>query len=204
MKIHRTSAFRGAALTAATVVLFGFYSPAQQVPAASAAPADIGSSVRELQDQLQQLRSLVEQMREENAQSRAEMKQLRQDLTATRTLLERSGANSEAMAKAAPESESSAAASGSGNPAATQDSNSLEQRIEKLEESSSLIGSKIDEQYQTKVETASKYRARLHGIILMNAFRNVGGSNSVDFPDMSEPVDPGSPLATMGATLRQS
>lgn len=202
--MHRTSAFRGAALTAASVVLFSFYSPAQQAPIASAAPADIGSSVRELQDQLQQLRTLVEQMREENAQSRAEMKQLRQDLTATRTLLGRSAANSAALAKSAPENESTPAASAPATPAATQGPNSMERRVEKLEESSSLMNSKIDEQYQTKVETASKYRARLHGIILMNAFRDVGGSNSVDFPDMSEPVDPGSPLATIGATLRQS
>ena len=73
-----------------------------------------------------------------------------------------------------------------------------------MEESTSLIGSKVDEQYQTKVETASKYRARLHGIVLMNAFRNVGGSDNLDFPDYAEPVSPGSPQATLGATLRQS
>src|SRR6202042_221530 len=80
----------------------------------------------------------------------------------------------------------------------------LEARVQKLEESASLIGSKIDEQYQTKVETASKYRARLHGIVLMNAFRNVGGSDNLDFPSYSEPVAPGASSTTLGATLRQS
>jgi len=76
--------------------------------------------------------------------------------------------------------------------------------VQKLEESTSLIGSKIDEQYQTKVESASKYRARLHGIVLMNAFRNVGSSNNLDFPDYAEPTPRSSPVATVGATLRQS
>ena len=38
----------------------------------------------------------------------------------------------------------------------------------------------------------------------MNAFRNVGGSDNLDFPDYAEPVSPGSPQATLGATLRQS
>jgi prefoldin subunit 5 len=190
-------------LAATSVVWFSLSGTAQQASLAAAAPADVGSSVRELQDQLHQLRTLVEQMRAENAESRAEMKQLRQDLTATRALLERSAPpNSEAVAKAAPATESNATSGASD--ATAQGSKSLAERVEKLEESSSLMGSKIDEQYQTKVETASKYRARLHGIILMNAFRDVGGANSVDFPDMSQPVDPGSPLAAIGATLRQS
>jgi hypothetical protein len=158
--------------------------------------------VHELQDQVRQLRALMEEMRAENAQSRAEMKQLREDLTATRALLERSAVpNPEAVSKATPANESNSSPS---TAATAEGQKSLEQRVEKLEESSSLMGSKIDEQYQTKVETASKYRARLHGIVLMNAFRNVGGANSVDFPDFSQAPDPGGPLATLGATLRQS
>ena len=80
----------------------------------------------------------------------------------------------------------------------------LEERVQKLEESTSLIGSKIDEQYQTKVESASKYRARLHGIVLMNAFRNIGGSDNLDFPNYAQSVPVGTPQATLGATLRQS
>ena len=86
---------------------------------------------------------------------------------------------SEIAGQAAPESNAAAV---------VEPSTPLEQRVQKLEESSSLIGSKIDEQYQTKVETASKYRARLHGIVLMNAFRNVGNTDNVDFPNYSLPV----------------
>ena len=207
MKSLRTSAVRGAALAVAAVVLLNAFGLAQEAPAgaASPAPGETASAVRDLQDQVRQLRSLVEDMRAENAQSRAEMHQLRQDLQATRALLERPGAaagsGSEAIAGT---TASGASTSGIASASTPQTSAPLEERVQKLEESTSLIGSKIDEQYQTKVETASKYRARLHGIILMNAFRNVGGSDNLDFPVYSQPVPAGTPQVTLGATLRQS
>jgi len=191
-----TSTLRGAAMAVTVIVLFHSLGSAQQASGAVATGSG-DPAIRELQDQVRQLQTLVEEMRTENAQSRAEMHQLRQDLQATRTLLEQPAAakGSEIAAQTVPEG-SAVAAVESATP--------LEQRVQKLEESTSLIGSKIDEQYQTKVETASKYRARLHGIILMNAFRNVGGSDSVDFPDYSLPVRNFFPRATVGATLRQS
>ena len=209
MKSFRTSAVCGAALTVTAFVVFCTLARAQDAPAnaAASAPGESASAVRDLQDQVRQLRTMVEEMRTENAQSRAEMHQLRQDLQATRALLERPGAPAEnssapvvaeSPAPGAPTQAltSSAASSPSAAP--------LEERVEKLEESTSLLGSKIDEHYQTKVETASKYRARLHGIVLINAFRNVGGSDNLDFPDYAEPVPFGSPQANIGATLRQS
>ena len=198
MKSPTTSVFRAAALTATAILVFTIVSPAQEKPGSVAAAGDTAGAVRDLQDQVRQLRTLVEEMRTENQQSRAEMKQLRQDLEATRALLQRP-ATAEAIAKAAPESGANAATS-----SAVTTQSSLEKRVQKLEDSSSLMGSKIDEQYQTKVETASKYRARLHGIVLMNAFRNVGRSDGVDFPDYAESVQPGTPRANIGATLRQS
>jgi hypothetical protein len=201
VKSLRTSAVRGAALAVAAFVLFSTHGSAQVTTATASAP-DTPNALHELQDQLHQLRDLVEQMRTENAQSRAEMEKLRQDLQATRALLE---SPSQGGVENAPAAESASSADASASPAAAaQRDAALEQRVQKLEESTSLIGSKVDEQYQTKVETASKYRARLHGIILMNAFRNIGGSDNLDFPDYAEPVAAGSPQATLGATLRQS
>lgn len=183
---------------AAALVTSGMLGFAQN--AAPSSDQASGGDLRDLQDQVRQLRAVVEEMRSENAQSRAEMRQLRQDLQATRALLEQpAGANGNAAgpAVAAGNSESEA-------PPAAGAQGSIEDRVQKLEDSTSLIGTKVDEQYQTKVETASKYRARLHGIVLMNAFRNVGGTNSLDFPDYAEPVPAGNPQATVGATLRQS
>jgi len=67
-----------------------------------------------------------------------------------------------------------------------------------------LLGSKIDEQYQTKVETAAKYRARLSGIVLMNAFHNVGASDNFDFPNYAQPGPPATNQGSFGATVRQT
>jgi len=187
-------------LVIAAFVAFNAHGSAQDTPATTpSAPAD--AAVHDLQDQVRQLRALVDEMRQENVQSRAEMQQLRQDLQATRALLERPSPTSDVVAQGPSATEPGRATV----PSSESNSAPLEERVQKLEESTSLLGSKVDEQFQTKVETASKYRARLHGIILMNAFRNVGGSNNLDLPDYAVPIDKTvAPLATVGATLRQS
>lgn len=209
MKSLTISPVRGAALAVAAFVSLSTVAWAQQSPAqtASPAPGETASAVRDLQDQVRELRTLVDEMRAENAESRAEMHQLRHDLEATRALLERpaSPENGAATVASAPSENGSGIPAGSAAPSTASAATSpLEDRVQKLEESTALIGSKIDEQYQTKVETASKYRARLHGIVLMNAFRNVGGSDNLDFPSYSEPVPRGWSEASLGATLRQS
>lgn len=208
MKRPGTSAVGGAALAFAALILFGPYNlgphlQAQETASAVPTPADTAAAVRDLQDQVRQLRDLVEQMRAENAESRAEMRRLRRDLQATRALLEQSAPGQTRQATAVAGAPSGNAAPGASVTSA-ENSAPLEERVQKLEESTTLISSKIDEQYQTKVETASKYRARLHGIVLMNAFRNVGSSDNLDFPSYAQPVASGNPQATLGATLRQS
>jgi hypothetical protein len=195
VKSHMISTLRGAALLATAIVAFSFYGMAQ-----APAPATSGDEIRDLKDQVRELRSLLEEMRTENAESRAEMHQLRQDLEATRALLEKPGAAHETVAQTPAQSESQANVLSATSPAAA----SLEDRVQKLEDSTSLLSSKVDEQYQTKIETASKYRARLHGIVLMNAMRNVGGSDNLDFPSYAMPVAPGTPQANFTASLRQS
>jgi hypothetical protein len=203
-----TSALRAAALAVVAIVLFSLSGRAQEPSGNTGSPtaSDESRAIHELQDQVRQLRALVDEMRAENAQSRAEMHQLRQDLQATRALLERpaTATGSEAVAKSTLEGEPQTVLSAGTAAAAPQGPAALEERVQRLEESTSLISSKIDEQYQTKVETASKYRARLHGIVLMNAFRNVGNSDNLGFPTYAAPVPHGSPQATLGATLRQS
>ncbi len=206
MKRFGTSVVGGVAFAFAALILFGPHNLGPRIlaqeTASAAAAADTAAAVRDLQDQVRQLRDLVDQMRAENIQSRAEMRQLRQDLQSTRALLERpvpGGTGQGAIAGAASANVAPAAGVASSEKGAP-----LEERVQKLEESTTLISSKIDEQYQTKVETASKYRARLHGIVLMNAFRNVGGSDNLDFPSYAQPVAAGNPQATLGATLRQS
>ena len=200
LKTIQTSAACAAALAVTAFVSFSALGWAQTapVPVAVSAPGETAVAVRDLQDQVHQLRDLVEQMRAENAQSRTEMQKLREDLQVTRALLERPATPTGGAAEVV------AGSAVAGTAGASPESAPIEERVQKLEDSTSLLGSKIEEQYQTKVETASKYRARLHGIVLMNAFRNVGGSDNLDFPAYSLPVGTGLPRATLGATLRQS
>ncbi len=211
MKNPVALALRTSAMTAAALILLISSSMAQEsTPTASAQPVD--ASVRELDSQVRELRAVIEQMRAENAQSRAEMRELRQELQDTRKLLAPLAASTNGNSSLPTPAEStpyggSATASASaaesqsisGTPTAD-----LGSRVQRLEESTQLLGSKISEQYQTKVETAAKYRARLSGIVLMNAFRNVGASDNLDFPNVAQPVAPGDPSASFGATMRQT
>jgi len=212
-----TPAVRRAFLVA--LFLYSTSSLAQTAPASDPASApgvtaERDSALRDLQDQVRQLRSLVEEMRSDNAQSRTEMHELRQELKDTRSLLEKTAAvatprPSDTTAPVSVPPQSAVAAGGAQVQTSAENvppvsAAPLEERIQKLEESTSLLGSKIDEQYQTKVETASKYRARLSGIVLMNAFRNVGASDNLDFPNFAQPPAPGASQASFGATLRQT
>jgi Skp family chaperone for outer membrane proteins len=145
--------------------------------------------------EIEELRALIEKLRQENQTSRAEMQQLREELQKTQSLLEKlTAARAEETPAQIPPTQAVPAAQA--NP-------QLEARVEKLEESSTLLSEKVDEQYQTKVEAASKYRARLSGIVLMNAFRNHGTSDNFDYPDLAE-AGVGVPQSGFGATLRQS
>jgi hypothetical protein len=193
------------AMTAVAFILLGACGLAQEgTPAAPSQPGD--AALRDLAAQVQELRAVIDQMRTENAQSRSEMRELRQELQDTRKLL----APLAAATNASPSSAAAESTPYGGNPTPSQSTPGgglaadLGSRVQKLEESAQLLGSKIDEQYQTKVETAAKYRARLSGIVLMNAFHNVGASDNLDFPDYAEPIAPGASAASFGATLRQT
>jgi hypothetical protein len=201
-------ALRPTALTAAAFVFLSVVGWAQENrPAQASSAGEV--SVRELDSQVRELRTMIEEMRAENTRSRAEMRELRQELQDTRKLLT---PISDAMKNSASTSESEAsgetsstAPSSAQTVSVTSADADLGSRVQKLEDSTQLLGSKIDEQYQTKVETAAKYRARLSGIVLMNAFRNVGASDNLDLPDYAQPPVAGSTSqASFGATLRQT
>jgi hypothetical protein len=199
----RTGAMTAAAFVLLSMFSLSRFSLAQEgTPAAASQPGD--ASLHDLVSQVRELREAIEQMRAENAQSRAEMQGLRQELQETRKLLAplalatSTSPSSSSPAESAPYSANSAAAATPASPA------DLGGRVQRLEESTQLLGSKINEQYQTKVESAAKYRVRLSGIVLMNAFRNVGASDNLDLPDYAQPAALGASGASFGATLRQS
>lgn len=200
MKTPDTLALRMTAFAAAALILcVGALTPAGTAQEGAPATQPSDTSVRELDSQVRELRAVIEQMRTENAESRAEMRELRQELQDTRKMLAPIVASSNASPAPVSEAAPSEIIAQGAAPAAD-----LGSRVQRLEESAQLLGSKIDEQYQTKVETAGRYRARLTGIVLMNTFHNVGASDNLDVPDYAEPAVPGSSQSSFGATLRQT
>jgi hypothetical protein len=203
---------RADAVTAAAFILLSLFNLGGRSLAQESAPAAATQSgdaalhdqiTQDLVSQVRELRAAIEQMHTENVQSRAEMQELRQELQQTRKLLAPLVASANAPSpslavESAPYSVHSETAAAQTSPT------DLGARVQRLEESNQLLGSKINEQYQTKVETAAKYRARLSGIVLMNAFHNVGGSDNLDLPDYAQPVALGANQGSFGATLRQS
>lgn len=194
-------------IVAALTLLFGTMIPAAWAQA-SATPASqdeaMAAAIRDLQQEVRELREAVAEVKSEAAQYRAETTELRREL---RARPEPSSAESPSVAEspatasqASPQAESSEqSASATQTPPP-----SIQNRISSLEESSQLLNGKINEQYQTKVESASKYRVRLSGIVLMNLFSTRGATDNQVFPTWADPVSAGSPSGSVGATMRQS
>jgi hypothetical protein len=159
----------------------------------------VTAAIQELQAQVRDLRAVVTEMRSEANEYRTETVALREELEATRKQLASFTAASAARtAVPAPTIVAPNQPTRAGGP------RSLADRVASLEESNQLLGDKIDEQYQTKVESASKYRVRLSGIVLLNLFSNQGNTDNQDVPDYVIAPSSYSSGANFGATLRQS
>jgi hypothetical protein len=191
---------RRASLTG--LLLLGSASGWSQDTAPASRPSDsTAAAIHELQQQVKELRSAVAEMRSETEQYRAENAELRHELQASRSA-------SVAAVVAAPRDSYQMAPSASPEPApqtAQPKANrraSLEERVASLEESTQLVNSKVDDQYQTKVEGASKYRVRLSGIVLLNLFNTHGATDNQDLPSFV--TGPSKGTGSFGATMRQS
>lgn len=172
---------------------------AQTSTAGSSSPQNdaMTTAVVQLQQQVSELRDAVAEMRAEAAQYRAETAELRRELESFRGKPEEATAELESPGTAGADTAPNAlTASEAGQPG------SLEQRVTTLEETSQLLNSKLGDQYQIKVEGASKYQVRLSGIVLMNLFSNRGQTDNQDIPSMVTGANQGN--GNFGATLRQS
>ena len=160
--------------------------PPQNGPAASS--ESVSESLRSLQEQVSELKSLVIEMRGEVSSSRAETLELRRELAA-------SGAVPESTATGG---------TASGEETQTATASSTEQRLAKLEDDQALLNAKVDDQYQTKVESASKYRVRFSGIALLNLYDNIGAVDNQDYPSLAVVPVAGQSGGAFGGSLRQS
>ncbi len=161
-------------------------------------------SVLDLIQQVQQLNAKVSMLQTEVSRSHQETRELRQELEGALDKL--------ALANgSAPKGGSSPVSvmnvQGLVQPPAsvrTFKRPELNERLSKVEENQELLKSKIDDQYQTKIESASKYRMRLSGIALLNVYEDSGRVDNQDVPNLALGRGTFDTGGSFGATARQS
>jgi hypothetical protein len=193
---------KGSSMLMAFLLSSAMASPQQPPQATNALPANppTDDALRDLEAQIHELTSSLHEMHAEMERSRSEAAQLRQELQETR---EQVSALKNEMSESRISTPTQVAGTAAKAEAAGQGTDGqVDQRVAKVEEEQQLLGAKIEDQYQTKVESGSKYRVKLSGMVLLNLFTNRGGANNLDLPtEARAPVDTN---AAFGATIRQS
>ncbi len=162
-----------------------------QSNATAADNASVNASLGELQSQVRELKEMVLQLQQQTMAGRAEISHLREELEAQRGSSGTATGAETAFDEASPAMPSSSTAQ-------------LQHRVDQMAEDQQLLSDKVNEQYQTKLESASKYRVRFSGIVLFNLFGNSGYPDNADVPTWVLRPDPMDSPGSVGATLRQS
>jgi len=177
---------------------------AQESSSATAAPdPSLADSVKQLQQQVSELRSIVSDLRSQSERYRSETDALRQELRTMVAQLPRPAGTEAASSSAAEPPNVPSQPAPEASPGADRESGAAG-RLAKLEEQFDLLTGKIDDQYQTKVESGSKYRVQLSGLVLLNLFTNRGAVDSADLPGLVDGPDVLGRANSTGLSLRQS
>jgi outer membrane murein-binding lipoprotein Lpp len=186
---------------------------AQSTPPADAstvasgpAAADVralADAVRDLRAQVQALSSQLTAVREEQELAHAESREIRRQLDLARRGLTPPAIRTAAFASSAPAIDSPVVASVPSSSATPQERVPADP-VSQIEENQDLMDAKLNEQAQTKVESGSKYRVRLSGIVLMNLFSNRGTVDNLDYPEVALASGSFDSPGTFGGSLRQS
>ena len=181
------------------------------LPEASS-PGSQGESLRELREQVRELQTAVAGMRSDWQQARAETAELRHELDELRSqkmphnvvLKNAVAAMTESNATSLNDIENQPPQDRQSGSPGQKDAQKKSERSASLDEEYQLLSGKVDDQYQTKVESASKYRVRLSGIVLMNLASNQGVVDNINLPTLAYARQTGDSGGSFGATLRQS
>jgi hypothetical protein len=165
----------------------------------SLAAQSIEERLDSLTRQVVQLNQVIVDLRSEVAQSRKETQELRLQLS-TVDVQRTSGSG------VPPGSEQAALVSGP--TLAPQESSAANRttavRLDEMEEAQDLFSARLEEQHQTKVESSSRYRVKLSGIVMLNAFANRGRVDNQEVPDLALRPSPTETGRTFGITALQS
>jgi hypothetical protein len=204
---------------------------AQSSAAQDANIQSLTAIVQQLQTQVQKLSAQLDDVRQEEQQARDEAQQLRKELDDAKSKLAALTGSSAAPPPLAPATTSAPSATVavaapaqapalggySSAPAADDPPQQTPQQasqsaapqnnddqLARMQENQQLTAAEVKEQSQTKVESGSKYRLRLSGIVLLNVFSIRGAEDNIDFPEIAEPPYPNGTNSTFGGSLRQS
>lgn len=181
----------------------------QPEPAAATTPQDasLTETVKQLQQQVNELRSIVSDLRNESERYRSETQALREELRSAVTQIPRQTSGTTEANASVPSGEQGERKppdAGSAQSDTTRSESNASARLAKLEEEYDLLTGKIDDQYQTKVDSQSKYRVRLSGLALLNLFTTRGNVDNADLPGLANPSDALGRANSTGLSFRQS
>jgi hypothetical protein len=201
-------------LTASVLLLTPALGMCQEAQNASSSTANLTNEVRALTGTVRELQAQVQSLQSQLSELSAK----EQDKG---TAAHAPGTQRESVVS----SQAAVPTSGTGDPysvfpgteqnsAGAQDSNTaltsapadqtVEGRISKLEDDQELIDAKLTDQYETKVESGSKYRVRLSGMILVGLYENRGTVDNQDFPQLATEGNPFESNTAFGGSLRQT
>jgi hypothetical protein len=166
-------------------------SPAVNAQSGDGAARPRADNPPDLNAKIELLTKSLQQTQVELAQSRAEIQQLR--ATLEEVLKRMQGGAAPNNAAGGPEASAAQARPDEGRGSAQISQDDWD-----------ILNARVEEQRQTKVESASKYRLKLSGIVLLNAFGTVGQVDNVDLPSIATPRLAGYSNGGTGASLRQS
>jgi hypothetical protein len=175
-------------------------------PTSPLSSESIKDEVSELREQVRELQAAVAGMRSDWQQARAETAEVRRQLDEVRagTELRRAILRNGAATSASPPNSVQEDLKTEHQEKDQKEDQKKGEHAASLEEEYQLLSGKVEDQYQTKVESASKYRLRLSGIVLMNLVSNQGWVDNIDFPTLASARPAGDSGGSFGATLRQS
>jgi hypothetical protein len=199
--VHRGLQLRHCALLLSSCLGFSCAAQAQSAALPSSAPA--AAATPELAGKIERLTKSLEQTQVELAESRTEIQQLRATLQEVLDRMNAAGSTagapsaSNAFGPTVPYPSASAAVQ-----AGSDDSHAAPAKIS--QDDWDILNARVDEQRQTKVESASRFRLKLSGIALFNAFAGFGQVDNVELPAIAVPKFYGYSNGDVGASVRQS
>jgi hypothetical protein len=155
-----------------------------QTAAVSQAQSDLQSKVDQLQSSLAQTQSQL-------SESRAEIDELRKELNALKVLV-------------TPQQKTEATSQDTSGMYPTLGNVQSAPQTEPASTEQQELAARVEEQAQTKVESGSRYKVRLSGLILMNTYANMGRGELSDMPSLAFSRVPNQSHGDLGFTFRQT